>query len=214
LLVDLESLRRQTTMATIRSVGQMRTIDGNGTAPKPENIDAFVNASGTVSHVLEGSVCKAGEQIRVTVQLIEAATDAHVWAENDDRKLDDVFAIQSEIALAIADQLQLSLSSELQADLTERQTQNQAAYARYLRALEAQRERHYARSARQRWAALTGNQAQAREQLARALAAPPNSELAGFYSQLSTVERRLGNAEAVVVGEKAFELNVLPGHIT
>jgi Tfp pilus assembly protein PilF len=62
--------------------------------------------------------------------------------------------------------------------------------------------------------ALAGNQAQAREQLARALAAAPNSELAGFYSQLSIVERRLGNAEAVVVGEKAFELNVLPGHIT
>ena len=89
-----------------------------------------------VSHVLEGSVRKAGDQIRVTVQLIEAATDAHIWAENYDRKLDDVFAIQSEIAIAIADQLKLKLSPELQADLSERPTQNQAAYALYLRALE------------------------------------------------------------------------------
>jgi TolB-like protein len=89
-----------------------------------------------VSHVLEGSVRKAGDQIRVTVQLIEAATDAHIWAENYDRKLDDVFAIQSEIALAIADQLKLTLSPELQANLSERPTQNQAAYALYLRALE------------------------------------------------------------------------------
>jgi tetratricopeptide (TPR) repeat protein len=86
--------------------------------------------------VLEGSVRRAGDQIRVTVQLIEAATDAHIWAENYDRKLDDVFAIQSEIALAIADQLKLTLSPELQANLSERPTQNQAAYALYLRALE------------------------------------------------------------------------------
>ncbi len=82
----------------------------------------------------------AGE-VRVTVQLIEAATDNHVWAENYDRRLDDVFAIQSEIALAIADQLKLTLSHELQANLSERPTQNQAAYALYLRALEERRTR-------------------------------------------------------------------------
>jgi len=89
-----------------------------------------------VSHVLEGSVRRAGDQVRVTVQLIEAATDAHVWAENYDRSLDDVFAIQSEIALAIADQLKLNLSAQLQADLGERPTQNQAAYELYLKALD------------------------------------------------------------------------------
>ena len=88
-----------------------------------------------VSHVLVGSVRRAGDQIRVTVQLIEATSDAHIWAENYDRKLDDVFAIQSEIALAIADQLKLTLSPELQANLSERPTQNQEAYALYLRAL-------------------------------------------------------------------------------
>ncbi len=92
-----------------------------------------------VSHVLEGSVRRAGDQIRVTVQLIEAATDAHVWAENYDRKLDDVFAIQSEIALAIAGQLEISLSPQLQANINVRPTQNQAAYALYLRALDERR---------------------------------------------------------------------------
>ncbi len=92
-----------------------------------------------VSHVLEGSVRREGDLIRVTVQLIEAATDKHIWAENYDRKLDDVFAIQSEIAIAIADQLKLSLSPELQANLNERPTQNQAAYALYLRAREESR---------------------------------------------------------------------------
>jgi TolB-like protein len=92
-----------------------------------------------VSHVLEGSVRRAGDLIRVTVQLIEAATDAHVWAENYDRKLDDVFAIQSEIALAIAGQLRISLTPQVQASLSEQPTQNQAAYALYLRALDERR---------------------------------------------------------------------------
>ncbi len=89
-----------------------------------------------VSHVLEGSVRRAGEQVRVTVQLIEAASDRHVWAENYDRKLDDVFAIQSEIALAIAEQLKISLAPQLEANLSERPTSSNAAYELYLRALE------------------------------------------------------------------------------
>ena len=92
-----------------------------------------------VSHVLEGSVRRAGDRVRVTVQLIEAATDNHVWAENYDRKLDDVFAIQSEIALAIADQLKITLSQQLQSNLSDRSTKNQAAYDLYLRAVEERR---------------------------------------------------------------------------
>ena len=92
-----------------------------------------------VSHVLEGSVRRAGDRVRVTVQLIEAATDNHVWAENYDRKLDDVFAIQSEIALAIADQLKITLSKKLQSNLSDRPTKNQAAYDLYLRAVEERR---------------------------------------------------------------------------
>jgi TolB-like protein len=92
-----------------------------------------------VSHVLEGSVRRAGDRVRVTVQLIEAATDNHVWAENYDRKLDDVFAIQSEIALAIADQLKVTLSPQLQSNLSDRPTKNQAAYDLYLRAVNERR---------------------------------------------------------------------------
>ncbi len=92
-----------------------------------------------VSHVLEGSVRRAGDRVRVTVQLIEASTDNHVWAENYDRKLDDVFAIQSEIALAIADQLKITLSQQLQSSLSVRPTTNQAAYDLYLRAVEERR---------------------------------------------------------------------------
>lgn len=92
-----------------------------------------------VSHVLEGSVRRAGERVRVTVQLIEAASDEHLWAENYDRTLDDVFAIQSEIALTIADQLQVALNPQQQASLGERPTDNAAAYELYLRAVDESR---------------------------------------------------------------------------
>ena len=87
-----------------------------------------------VTHVLEGSVRRAGEQVRVTVQLVDARTDQHVWAENYDRRLLDVFAIQSEIALAIARQLRLNLAPEVSSQIGERPTQSQEAYDLYLRA--------------------------------------------------------------------------------
>ena len=92
-----------------------------------------------VSHVLEGSVQRAGDRVRITVHLIEAATDRHVWAEKYDRTLDDVFAIQSEISLAIADQLQIALSPKQQAALGERATSSPQAYDLYLRALDERR---------------------------------------------------------------------------
>ena len=78
---------------------------------------------------------RAGDKVRITVQLIEAATDRHLWAENYDRTLDDVFAIQSEIALAIAGQLQVALSAGEQAALAEKATDNPEAYDLYLRAV-------------------------------------------------------------------------------
>jgi TolB-like protein len=92
-----------------------------------------------VSHVLEGSVRRAGDRVRVTVQLIEAANDEHLWAENYDRTLENVFAIQSDIALAIADQLQVALNPQQQASLGERPTDNAAAYELFLRAVDESR---------------------------------------------------------------------------
>jgi hypothetical protein len=89
--------------------------------------------------VLEGSVRRAGERVRVTVQLIEAATDQHIWAENFDRTLDDTFTIQSDIALAIAAQLEASLNPQLRASIEARPTDNAAAYDLYLRAREESR---------------------------------------------------------------------------
>ena len=89
-----------------------------------------------VAHLLEGSVQRAGNKVRVNAQLIDARTDAHLWAQVYDRPLDDVFAIQSEIAQAIADQLQAKLSPKEAAAMQEKATTDMAAYDLYLRAKE------------------------------------------------------------------------------
>ena len=86
-----------------------------------------------VSHVLEGSVRRDGAKIHLNAQLIDARTDTHVWAEQYDRDLADVFAIQSEIAKAIADQLQAKLSPNEKKAIEERPTANIAAFDLYSR---------------------------------------------------------------------------------
>src|SRR5436190_3096189 len=92
-----------------------------------------------VAHVLEGSVQRSGNRVRVTAQLIDARTDTHQWAERFDRELADVFAIQSEIAKAIADQLQAKLSPQEKARVEEIPTGNTEAYVFYLRANQIER---------------------------------------------------------------------------
>ncbi len=85
-----------------------------------------------VDHVLEGSVRKAGNRIRVTAQLVEVKTDTHVWSETYTRELDDIFAVQDEIAKAIVDALQLTLSSTDRERLGTHSTSNVQAYNEYL----------------------------------------------------------------------------------
>jgi TolB-like protein/Tfp pilus assembly protein PilF len=87
-----------------------------------------------VAHVLEGSVQRAGNRVRVTAQLIDARTDTHVWAEIYDRDLADVFAIQSEIAKTIADQLQAKISPSEKAAIEKAPTTDLAAFDLYERA--------------------------------------------------------------------------------
>jgi eukaryotic-like serine/threonine-protein kinase len=99
------------------------------------NLPEIAKALG-VSHVVEGSVQRAGGRIRVSAQLIDARTDAHLWAEHYDRDVADVFAIQSEIAQQIANQLRAKLSTEEKAAITERPTTDLVAYAYYAKAKE------------------------------------------------------------------------------
>src|SRR5215471_8387198 len=86
-----------------------------------------------VAHVLEGSVQRAGNKVRVNTQLIDARNDRHEWAENYDRPIDDVFAIQSEIAKAIADQLQAKLSPNEKKAIEQPPTADLAAFDLYSR---------------------------------------------------------------------------------
>jgi serine/threonine-protein kinase len=87
-----------------------------------------------VAHVVEGSVQRVANRVRVSAQLIDARTDAHLWAETYDRDVADVFAIQTEIAQAIANQLQAKLSPAEKSAIEERPTKDLAAYDLYLRA--------------------------------------------------------------------------------
>jgi serine/threonine protein kinase len=89
-----------------------------------------------VSHVVEGSVQRAGERVRVRAQLIDARSDAHLWAEHYDRDVADVFSIQSEIAQQIVNQLRAKLSDSEKAAIAERPTADLAAYAYYTKAKE------------------------------------------------------------------------------
>ncbi len=89
-----------------------------------------------VAHVVEGSVQRSANRVRVNAQLIDARTDSHLWAQTYDRDLADVFAIQSEIAQTIADQLQARLSPKEKDAISERPTSDLAAYDLYLRAKE------------------------------------------------------------------------------
>jgi TolB-like protein/Tfp pilus assembly protein PilF len=86
-----------------------------------------------VANILEGSVQKSNDQVRVNVQLIKASTDAHLWADTYDRKLNDIFAVESEIAKRIADTLQAKLTGSEQASIAKVPTTNPEAYELYLK---------------------------------------------------------------------------------
>ncbi len=88
-----------------------------------------------VAHILEGTVQRSGNEVRVNVQLINAANDSHLWAESYDRHLTDIFAVESEVAKAIADQLSAKLTGREEKVIASRPTENSEAYDAYLRGL-------------------------------------------------------------------------------
>ena len=91
-----------------------------------------------VTNILEGSVQKAGNRLKITVQLIDATTDNHLWSETYEREMQDVFAIQSEIAQAVAKQLRTKLSAYGKAGIQEVPTENQLAYVYYLKGIQTE----------------------------------------------------------------------------
>ena len=100
----------------------------------PENLPEIAKQLG-VAHILEGRVQKSGDAVRVNVQLIKAANDSHLWAETFDRKLTEIFSVESEVAKAIADQLRAKLTGQEEKEIAAKPTDNVEAYDAYLRGL-------------------------------------------------------------------------------
>src|SRR5205809_2023230 len=100
----------------------------------PENLREVARQLG-VAHILEGSVQKSGDAVRVNVQLINATTDSHIWADTFDRKLTDIFSVESEVAKAVAGQLRAKLTGEEEQVIAAKPTDNPEAYDAYLRGL-------------------------------------------------------------------------------
>src|SRR5882724_1358417 len=100
----------------------------------PGNLPEIARQLG-VAHIVEGSVQKSGETVRVNVQLIKAANDSHLWGNTFDRKLTDIFSVESEVAKAIADQLRAHITGQEEQEIAAKPTDNAEAYDAYLRGL-------------------------------------------------------------------------------
>ena len=129
-----EILGRLSKIADLKVISRTSTLQYQS---KPGNLSEIAKQLG-VAHVLEGSVQKVGDQVRVSVQLINAQNDSHVWADTYDRKLTDILGVESEIAKSIAEQLQTKFTGGEQQALAVKPTNNADAYDAYLRGLAAE----------------------------------------------------------------------------
>src|SRR5262245_11786794 len=123
-------------ITTLSRISGLRVISRNSTArysSAPENLPEIARQL-RVSHVLEGSVQKAGDRVHINVQLIRADDDAHLWAQSYDRQLTDIFGVEAEVAKMIADTLQATLSPKEKTSVETKPTTNADAYVFYLRA--------------------------------------------------------------------------------
>src|SRR5437762_5347821 len=126
-----EILTRLSKIADLKVVSRTSTQQYQS---KPGNLSEIARQLG-VAHIVEGSVQKSADSVRVNVQLIKAANDSHLWAETFDRSLTDIFSVESEVAKAIADQLRAHLSGREEQAIAARPTDNSEAYDAYLRGL-------------------------------------------------------------------------------
>jgi TolB-like protein/Tfp pilus assembly protein PilF len=129
--IQEEILTRLAKIADLKVISRTSTQQYQS---KPGNLSEIAKQLG-VANILEGSVQKAGDSVRVSVNLIRADSDSHLWADTYDRKLTDIFGVESEIAKAIAEQLQAKLTGREQQALAVKPTNNSEAYDAYLRGL-------------------------------------------------------------------------------
>ncbi len=126
-----EILTRLSQIADLRVISRTSTQRYKNTS---QSLSAIAHQLG-VANLLEGSVQRTHDQVRVTVQLIRAADDSHLWAESFDRSLTDIFSVESEVATTIADQLRAKLTGREKKVIAARPTENSEAYDAYLRGL-------------------------------------------------------------------------------
>ncbi len=127
-------------LTRLSKIGALKVISRSSTqqyASKPASVRDIGQQLG-VAHVVEGSVQKSRDTVRINVQLVRAATDENIWAESYDRKLDDIFAVEAEVASAIAAALNAKLTGAEEKAVAARPTENTAAYDAYLRGLDAE----------------------------------------------------------------------------
>jgi TolB-like protein len=123
-------------LTRLAGIADLKVISRTSTkryASRPDNLK-IVAAELGAAHILEGSVQKAGDAVRVNVQLIDARSDTHLWAQTYDRELKNVFAVESEVAQQIADVLKARMSPQETSALAKAPTENAEAYDHYLRA--------------------------------------------------------------------------------
>ena len=127
--IQEEILMRLAKIADLKVVSRTSTVRYKSS---PDSLREVAKQLG-VANVLEGSVQRTADRVHVNVQLIKAASDAHLWAEAYDRKLTDIFAVESEIAKTIAETLQAKLTGSEQRAIATRPTENTEAHQLYLR---------------------------------------------------------------------------------
>jgi TolB-like protein/Tfp pilus assembly protein PilF len=126
-----EILTRLSKIADLKVISRTSTQHYKST---PENLAEIGRQLG-VAHILEGSVQRSGDGVRVNVQLIKAANDSHLWADTFDRKLTDIFSVESEVAKSIAERLRAKLTGREEQVIAAKPTDNVEAYDAYLRGL-------------------------------------------------------------------------------
>src|SRR5437588_12319393 len=124
-----EILSRLSKIAELQVISRTSTAKYKSSPPSLREIGQQLR----VANILEGQVQRSGEQVRITVQLINASTDSHLWAETYDRQLSDVFAVESEVAQRIASSLQAKLTGSAQRAIEARPTENTQAHQLYLK---------------------------------------------------------------------------------
>jgi len=124
-------------LTRIAKIGALKVISRVSTrqySARPENLSEIAHQLG-VANILEGSVQRAANQVHVNVQLVSAATEEHLWAESYDRKLENIFGVEAEVATAVAEALKAKLTGAEQHALEQKPTNNPQAYDAYLRGI-------------------------------------------------------------------------------